>query len=458
MDQADEYILKDNVKSLQYARKANALAEKTNNSRIKCETYLQMASRLEQLGFNKESLLYIEKGLKQPAAKNEIEIQVLFKEMRASNYLVLGLYDQELKEYSEILDLVAHKEDNIYFNHISSRINARLSSFYLYKKEYKYAEKYINKSIGIYEKFSKENNWMEITDVYLVKGYVCYEVGKKDSAVYYYNKSYQILKNSDKSKSSALKAFGEYFYKEKKYLNAISAYKSALNDMKKYNVLNLFESSDFNHRISIIYGLIGDKKNEKVYLDQYLKEYKKLQDSDKKSIQVAVNGILKEQNQENEDHKSYLLLIVGSIIGVSLIVFFALLFRYRKANKLIKNQLSNKENQLIINTQYAQELEGKLQISLDEVLSDAKNNSPLFFEKFQLLYPDFRSKLLDVNPTLTASDLVLLAYIYLNLNSKEIAEYTFRSFRTIQTRKYNLRKKLGLSSDNDFYVELKKIV
>ncbi|WP_139325945.1 hypothetical protein [Chryseobacterium sp. RU33C] len=416
-----------------------------------------MASRLKQLNFNKESLLYIEKGLREPAAKKDIEIQTLFKEIKASNFLVLGLYDQELEEYLEILDLVSKKEDDIYSNHISSRINARLASFYLYKGEFKYAEKYINQSIHIYEKFAEKNNWTEITDVYLIKGYICYETGKKDSSVYYYNKSYQILKKENISRSSAFKAFGEYFYKQKQYSDAINAYKSALSDMKKYNEANLFDSKDLNQRISIIYGIIGDEKNERIYMDQYLKEHQNLQELDKKSIQSAVNGILKEQNQENEDSKYHLFLIACIITGISLIVFFILFFKHRKIDKSSKDQLNERENQLIISNQYTRELEEKLKISLDEILSEAKNNSPLFFEKFQTLYPNFTSKLLEINRNLTSSELVLLAYIYLNFNSKEIANYTFRSYRTIQTRKYTLRKKLGLKTDYDFYTELKNI-
>ena len=227
--------------------------------------------------------------------------------------------------------------------------------------------------------------------------------------------------------------------------------------MKKYNEANLFDSKDLNQRISIIYGIIGDEKNERIYMDQYLKEHQNLQELDKKSIQSAVNGILKEQNQENEDSKYHLFLIACIITGISLIVFFILFFKHRKIDKSSKDQLNERENQLIISNQYNRELEEKLKISLDEILSEAKNNSPLFFEKFQTLYPNFTSKLLEINRNLTSSELVLLAYIYLNFNSKEIANYTFRSYRTIQTRKYTLRKKLGLKTDYDFYTELKNI-
>lgn len=102
-------------------------------------------------------------------------------------------------------------------------------------------------------------------------------------------------------------------------------------------------------------------------------------------------------------------------------------------------------------------LEQKLKVSVDELIDDAKNDRDSFLEKFQIVYPEFYNNLLSRYPNLNSGELKLLAYIYLNFSTKEIATHTFRSYRTIQSRKYLLRKKLGLESHEDFYIWLRNI-
>ena len=93
----------------------------------------------------------------------------------------------------------------------------------------------------------------------------------------------------------------------------------------------------------------------------------------------------------------------------------------------------------------------------DNILDLAKKNHPNFYTRFQEYYPSFQSKLLERNPGLQTSELSLLAYIYLDFQTKEIADYTFKSTKTIQNRKHLLRKKLNIPSGEDFYIWLKNV-
>jgi len=60
------------------------------------------------------------------------------------------------------------------------------------------------------------------------------------------------------------------------------------------------------------------------------------------------------------------------------------------------------------------------------------------------LYPDFPKKLLNVHPNLTRSEVELCIYLKFNLTDYEIAEMINRNKRTIETKRYRLRKKLNL--------------
>lgn len=56
------------------------------------------------------------------------------------------------------------------------------------------------------------------------------------------------------------------------------------------------------------------------------------------------------------------------------------------------------------------------------------------------------------HPNLTRAEINMAAYILLNLNAKEIAQLTNRSVRTVDTIKYNLRKKLNVSRSTAVYL------
>lgn len=77
--------------------------------------------------------------------------------------------------------------------------------------------------------------------------------------------------------------------------------------------------------------------------------------------------------------------------------------------------------------------------------------------KFQEVYPDFTNILFAHFPNLLLSELQMLAFIYLGFTNKEISEFTCRSFRTIENRKYRLRKKLNIDTEIDIYFWLNEL-
>ncbi|KFF17844.1 hypothetical protein IW22_19735 [Chryseobacterium sp. JM1] len=88
---------------------------------------------------------------------------------------------------------------------------------------------------------------------------------------------------------------------------------------------------------------------------------------------------------------------------------------------------------------------------LQEVTDLAKNNDSSFLMKFKELHPEFISSLLTINPDLENSELAFCALLKLHFTSKEIADYTFVQHKSIQQKKYRLRKKLNIEGDQDIY-------
>jgi cell division protein FtsI/penicillin-binding protein 2 len=73
----------------------------------------------------------------------------------------------------------------------------------------------------------------------------------------------------------------------------------------------------------------------------------------------------------------------------------------------------------------------------------------IFEALFDQAHENFFKRLKNAFPDLTQSDLKLCAYLKLNLSSKEIAPLLNITFRGVETRRYRLRRRLMLDSDEN---------
>ncbi|WP_369992437.1 triple tyrosine motif-containing protein [Winogradskyella sp.] len=94
--------------------------------------------------------------------------------------------------------------------------------------------------------------------------------------------------------------------------------------------------------------------------------------------------------------------------------------------------------------------------SLDEVkgvikmINSSLNNTSdwkLFEEAFNNVDKDFMKKVKSLHPSITTNDLRLCAYLRLNLSSKEIAPLLNISHKSVEVKRYRLRKKMGLDHE-----------
>jgi len=86
-----------------------------------------------------------------------------------------------------------------------------------------------------------------------------------------------------------------------------------------------------------------------------------------------------------------------------------------------------------------------------KIIDKNLNNSDdwsLFQEAFNNADKDFIKKIKSMHPSLTANDLRLCAYLRLNLSSKEIAPLLNISSRSVEVKRYRLRKKMSLAHES----------
>ncbi|WP_127845942.1 helix-turn-helix and ligand-binding sensor domain-containing protein [Psychroflexus aestuariivivens] len=136
-------------------------------------------------------------------------------------------------------------------------------------------------------------------------------------------------------------------------------------------------------------------------------------------------------------------------------------------NEKLKQDIENKNKELAISTmslikknEFLSGIKSDLKMvktkddKLDKVLKVINrnlNNSDdwkFFEEAFNNADKDFLKKIKSKHPSLTPNDLKLCAYLRLNLSSKEIAPLFNISTRSVEVKRYRLRKKMDLSRND----------
>lgn len=420
-------------------------AKAKNDNKTVALGYIKISSILCTLGKHLESLQYLDlaNNLISEEKNTELKIKILINYGRnysalkiakkSINVLSRGIYLFENKKYAK-RDLLSR----LYINKASAFLNTE------YKVDSTLA--YIHKAISIKGTTFK---YAVLTNYYLKTNI------NIDSATHYLKKSKVLMQGESISayhKSIFLQAQANLYKANGNYKEAIKYYKSALkisNRMKKYI------------EIKLVYKLLSETYellNEQNQAHEYLLKYTTFNDSVnavyKKNIDLVIGGFLSNQednHKEKEKQFSYFLGF-GVLLFVTITTFIIFYFRKKRFGLIEEKERVIKQKNL-----ERDKFKQKLNVAFDEVISLAKNNDVSFLIRFQEVYPDVCEKLLEVNPKLVNTELSLCAMIWLNFSSKDIAVYTNIQPKTVQTKKYRLRKKLNIPEAVNIYLWIKNL-
>lgn len=246
------------------------------------------------------------------------------------------------------------------------------------------------------------------------------------------------------------KTKAEFIYNHKKndtdYLNtALSHYKLA----EKYADLsnNLMLKEAIYPNIAKIYE---DKKNEEKQA-LYINKYSTLKDSVVKKENKTIEKLVFQSKIEDkpkpiiiieEKLKKPTLLKNRYLYIVPIILLILLLFFMfpRKKNRNNQQLSENIDSENVFLNEKNQELR-KL----------AFENNMAFLASFLEVHTQFKENLLKINPTLINSDIEFCALLKLKLNSQQISASKKISVRAVDSKKYRIRKKLNISSNENLY-------
>lgn len=455
----------NDMKSLRLAKEASSLAQSYGSDANKATTDVILANALASLGMYKESFVYLERSLSSSYAKKDVQHQLLVKLVKADIYQKLNLNDQSLIELRQIFTIAKRDTTGTNISALEYEIIKRIGENLITTGKLDSASVYINTAERQLKRLSHSYpafTAIDIPHLYLLKSKLLLDKKEIDSSYYYLEMGFHKLnKNPSVSLDTYYVQYGNFYNQLSNTQKALKYYLLSLSQMEKYKITDPDRKSSILQKIATLYGKLGKMEEMAIFNKKYDVESNKTIGKNRESIQKAVNEILDEKKDEIEkldDEKNGWIFIALVIIIVTFGLFYVGYKGYKRRMKISEIQLEAKDRLISENYIESSEMRQKINEAFEEVIQLAKENHPNFYKRFSEVYPDFQIKLLLLDQSLKNSELVLLAYVFLNFKTKEIAEYTFKSSRTVQNRKHMLRKKLLVPAEDDLYIWIQNAV
>jgi len=400
----------------------------------------------------KKAFYYIDKVDKEGLINEESDFEiVLYQHMiKSMLYYNLGERVTAFGLLDEIYEETI-KQKNAYYTYL---INWQYAGFYneMNQKEkalekikiaYKYSKIYRENKNHRYKIHKAQLSWSFMTTSYLAAIYI--DIGRLDLAKGYIKESLDDLKKKD---NKSLVYFN--LFNAAKYYRAVKDFKSARHYLwicKKiagHHFKDEFHQKSVAKELKSLYEEMKEKDSTAYYVNQLLD----IQTAKEKQNQVLKDIIDKKDEAEERNEKKLTqgLLFILFVSGVIAVLFISLFLHYYKKYKSKNLDKIDMPHKLPVQ-----------ECIFKEVIQLVKENNPGFLIRFNEYCPRFSDELLTVSD-LKITEIRFCAYLYLNFSTKEIAEYTFTSVRTVQTKKYNIRKKLNIPGDTDIYVWFSRLL
>lgn len=387
-----------------------------------------------------EKLITTSKYLAQKAKAYQIPIyRVIAKRYLFEAYSFNNLPDkafQELEEGMKIINQLDSKDPSIT---VKGDLFIMYSNYYTLKGDYKNQLKYLRLAGQEFEKIQdriKKGMFLYINYSNLSGNYM--NMNQPDSARYYAERSQALdaIYGRNDIRFMNLWVLGEAEMKDGDYIEALRYFRKAEKLEGYKNHLNI---NYLYNDIIQVYEKLKLKDSIELYQDK--KKSLKLVISENQN--KSLHKLLKEKNDDKSNISLYVLL--AFLIGLAVFTVGVV----RKNRILIKQEK--------VSQQYLEQISDNKNSDLSELLEMFKNNDLAFMVRFDETFPDFTQNLLALNPKIVQSEIEFCAFLKLKIPTKDIARYRNIAHRTVQNKKYLIRKKLNIPKGVDIYHWFDKI-
>lgn len=415
-----------------FNKKALAQYQKQNNQEGIVAAYINIANYLAVLNKYKESLNYLDKAEKHIPKINNPELISKLYGGYGRCYTALGMYELSNKNFDKVIQYGEKIKDK-------SKKTKRMYIGYSWK-----LLNFHNMKLSDSIKKTEKKCLALLPDplLYTIITERLLNEKQLDSAEFYLKKALSITgQHSLNQKGAVLLHYGKLYSARKEYEKALDYFFRSLAIFEKTK--DVRTKRDTYKYISDTYKALKNESEAQEYLKKFSFINDSIADEEKKVINVLMEKTIKEEKKESEAERNKLYIAISIIIATALALLLLIRKSYLKKQK-IKDEIINQKQE------EANQLKRKVSSDIfDEIARLAKSGDPLFLPRFKEVYPEFYEKMTITYPELTSNELRFCALLKLNFSGKEIADFENVSLRTVETRKYRLRKKLQLPSEID---------
>lgn len=316
------------------------------------------------------------------------------------------------------------------------------------------------------------------------------EEGRLDSATHYLKLSTSFLdpQNVLPDDYYAILNFANLYYLREDYSNAKKWLLYALEQAKSES--NSYRQGIIYFNLYNVEFILGESGLANEYLRSYANLKERLDETQIENINLVASELAKSREQTIEDNNQQQKTIITILIIITFLFCVAFAWFLIKNRKGVSAAVSESENLLRIklieeglsfqNDTSVQRNSIFLKISpssnepkddtismllsnqqnkevtveqINELNHLVKTNNPSFMVKFHEAFPTFAKTINELAcPPLNNSEIEICACTKLNFTTKEIALYRNYTLRSVENRKFRIRKKLMLNLEVDFVV------
>lgn len=384
--------------------------------------------------------------------KKAIEYKNRPFEATAHTYLLCAyaanhLYDKSTAEFNRAMAILG-KEDAEDPKIIIAKTNARtyLTNLYIYREDYEKALLYLLPVSKELEKLKNSEQKKELQYQNYSNIALCYLKINPDSSKYYVEKSICLKPENPSHNVTFLNytLLGDIYRKKKKYREALVYFHKAEATIQENSKNNIVNQEELFKGLQEIYEVLADTVNANHYQLRLKEAELEIAQSKNKSLHKIL-----EDNSKSERARTYFIVSVISFIFICIVVVF--IYRLQRKNKLLQEQ-ERKSREYLNAQDEAKGIDNNREQLYKDLVRMVEQDDPAFMEEFLKTFPGFVEKLHSINPSLMEIDVELCALLKLSMPTKEIARWKNISPRTVQNRKYRLRKRLNIQDNNiDIY-------
>ena len=351
------------------------------------------------------------------------------------SYIFSGLPEKAVKELEKGAKLIDKLNEND-----SLQIVARgdffiaFSNYYSQKGDFQNQLKFLNLAGHEFQKMPNPKYRKELLHIHYSNLATAYnELNQLDSAKYFtkLSESYNVNLNRTDTNINNLWVLANVAMKEENYREALHYLREAEKSEGYKNHLNVENLYD---KIIYSYKKLSKKDSARIYEAKIDSLKLSITENQNKSL----HKLLKEKDNLNNQYFIYALAVL--ILILSTVAFIAV----RKNRLLAKQEMESQKYLAGFSENHSLEAYNQLLEMLEEA-------NPAYMNYFDEIFPKFASNLLKINPQIIQSEIEFCSLLKLKIPTKDIARYKFITPKTVQNKKYLIRKKLNIPKDVDIY-------